>query len=1753
MTRLSRKNQRRIIASLLTGVFMMQPTMLTVVASEIVSGGTAMTKTNGAYNIDPSSISGNVGFREYTKFNLTEGDIANLIYKYGANNIDTFVNLMQDSAFNINGVVNSMRDGNFYNGKAVFISPKGVIVGASGVLNVGSFGAYTPDPTNEIRYQKLLNAETRNENSWNEFENAGTSLQTTGPYGTGEGIVRIEGKVLANKDVVIRAGDVNLKNSGAVFAGVNKNLVLDPTNAENLFNTLVSTDNLKPGTTFSNDNGKIVITSSAFGNYDFNTLQEAGTKIDGKLVNLSTGGEGISIENKKIAGNGININGDIINLTGKVDIANFDGNLKVGSSGTITNYGTETELLNRPYTTGTNSELKISGNINTPNGNTKISNFGNNGLTIDGSVNTNTVYIQNGFDPSIAGINRTNTGAMNITGRIKTTGNAELWNTEYGINGMNISGVVDAGGSAKFTNDGAGGLNVTANTQNTNNIISNGLEMYNTGENGLNINGKVQNTGTATVYNYEGGTNGLNIGGTFNNTEAATFTNDGSAGLNVSGTLTSKTLNMTNNGTGGMNFESGANVTSNGNSEYKNTKGAMHAKSGSKLNNTTGTAHYINTGSGGMLFEGTVVNTGTTNAENKAGEMRLSGSFTNTGNSTFTNDGTALNVSGTVTNNEGKLILTNNGAGGLNVIANSSNTNNIVSNGIEMNNTGENGLNINGKVQNTGTAAVYNHEGGTKGLNIGGAFNNTGAATFTNDGNDGLNTSGTITSTTLTMINNGNKGLNFKSGANVTSSSDSRIENNGGVLHAQEGSNIKTKSGKATYINHGNGGMLLEGNITNGTLNTDGTVANTVTTIANNYAGEMRIGGNYTNYGVSTFKNNDGGSALNVTGNVTNYNDKLTITNDGSKGLTVTESGFIDAHNQIAITNNGTDGLIVEGGIANIGNGEYINNVGKFEAKAGSYMSNNTGTAHYYNKGNGGMLLKGKTENVGTTNAENTAGEMLIAGDFTNKGSSTFTNTGTVLNVTGTINKNIENTAETSVKLDNTGAGGLNITNTGYVKASTIEMKNTGKSGLNVAGTTTSTADTTVTNSGADGFNTTGTIEAASGNINTTNTGAAGTNVKSTGEIKSMFGNTTINDTSKGGVNIEGYVKGKNVNISSNGGNVTMGDNTTHTNPSYVYADENVNITSTNGSILNYGVEKILIKTRSGDLTMNAENGTIGLGVQQNACNGSGCTGIGPKADAARDFTKSINTQIAGKVNAHTNATSEAAKQEDLVINYASIGSDMKVDTIKADGRVILTVDDDYGATNNGKKYSIVNARPNDNTDTNIEGWGISLIADKNIGTSDNKVTFIQNRASDGYKMDALANKNIYLKENSFNDSNYGREKEVKNNEVCTMIAREGDMYVEFAGDTNIKNITAEGNLTVITRGQNMNIDNLGHIKDASVEPKDYFGTRDYGLNDNPNLPDGGNTGIYGKEPLPNKVVVKALDINHNIRPTEAEIEVPRAGEGTYEAYANSTVKITNAVVDKGHMDITADNVYANGIEAHFNKDGFSKIENNITNKTDGVFNALSDKNAENNIPNGHAVRPGDVSGIGRNKHERNYYYNKGNGNMANPFIVVDDNNDNIADATPLALEKNKPINPPHIDDPTPKPKTVIDDDGRWMNIPRDEDEVDNIDKRQYMRFNVNGSEFPILLERTNNGVTSILDVSRGGVALAHDGSLKVGDIVPLHMKYADMDVHAQVKVVSATTSRAGAEFVNIDKGTANQLLYLNIVVDNWHNALSLK
>lgn len=1075
------------------------------------------------------------------------------------------------------------------------------------------------------------------------------------------------------------------------------------------------------------------------------------------------------------------------------------------------------------------------------------------------------------------------------------------------------------------------------------------------------------------------------------------------------------------------------------------------------------------------------------------------------------------------TNYSGILINSHNGStpdgdaitSGINVSGNIVNTKGLV----EFNNNGGD-LDISGNIKNIGTTHIYNqplaqYSDATKneniaknsGINITGKIDTKGNLRIENRGGKGLNISGTVNHEGDSFVQNGYSSENdiMGYGKNNEKLDNTGALNIGGTFnttgnaeflnteYGQDGLNVTgnvTTGGKATYTNKGAAGL----NVKQG-----GAIKSSQGLEMTNYGvGGLNITGSANNTGKATVTNHSG--RLTVGGTFTN-NGNATFVNNGTElnvsGTVSNENGLLD------MTNNGANGF-------------NVTETGKISGNGGLNMTNSeTGTA--------GMNINGTVTNIGNANVLNKAGALNVGGSFTNTGDAVFTNDGTNLVVNGTVTNN---------------KGTLKMTN------------NNGA--FNVNGTVRNNGTTTnLTNAGADGLNVSGTVY-SNGDLTMTNTGAKGINLASTGRVKGD-NNIYINNNSKGGVNVKGLVNGqKDVNITSENGNVVIGDNTENDN--YITAGDNININVNNGSILNEGSAtkvKTLLKANK-NLNMYVTDGTIGTEVQQDGAI-SGSTGIGPKNQGSRDFSKSINANIGGNVTAKT--TKNATTANNLVINYAAIDSDMNINSIKADGRVILTVDDSShanGGAASGTRYNMLDANKTKGN-VNVEGTGISLISNGSIGTKDNKLTFVQTDAANN-KMDALANENIYLRENSFDA--YGRNKETKLNTVSTMIAREGDLDVEFAGDTTIDNITAEGDMKIVTRGQKMHIKNLGHIKDSAVTPEDYFGPRDYGLRDNPNLPNGGYTGEYENEALPNNVVVKALDINHNIRKTEKTLD------GGYEAWANSTVRIDNAVLDKGKLDITADEIYANGIHATFNKDGFTKVKDPTTNKVQGTPDGVE------GIPTGHAVRPGDVTDTGRGETERNYYYPAGDGDGT--FKGEDSNvdpDDGIVDATPLEIpdtpEPPTPPDPPEppippdppeppvppTPDPEPDPTPNIPDgDGSITYTQRKgEDNIDNIDKRQYMRFNVADTKNPVALEKSSK-IDGLLDVSRGGIAVSHHNDLKVGDVVPVHLTYGDLDIKTNVKIVTATTSRAGAMFVDLDQATANKLLYLNILLEDSMN-----
>ncbi|MBD5402793.1 leukotoxin LktA family filamentous adhesin, partial [bacterium] len=486
----SRKRSKRVLASALTALFIAQQSMLlSVVASDITgvtNGG------HGTFNINPEHASGNVGFRGYENFNLDQGDIANLIYHLNGVDLTTFINLV-DNTININGLLNTVnKNGDFTNGKAIFVSPNGMIVGASGVLNVGSLGVYTPNSGYYNSAKRRLEAKTIT------ADEVPTLIKSNGG-----GEITIDGKILSAGGVDLKGGQITVGQNAGVIGGINPEQMLALTSekqANDLFNKLVNTDNINSGNKFiSNEQGQINITSSK------------GTDIQGSVINYATGDDSkIYINNT--GDNGIKIAGDVVNTKGKLDIHNNKGNLVI--SGNVKNDGT-TRIWNSPYKVYSEVELDngltITGNVDTK-GTLDIRNSGERGIDISGSIrHDGDAFITNGATPEIVTFGNT-MGGLNVSGNIENTGNIVFLNTVDGVDGMNITGVVNAGETATFTNHGQAGLNVLEEGK----IAATNVVMENTGEMGVNIDSKarINSTNDTTIINDSVG--GVNVKGLVN-------------------------------------------------------------------------------------------------------------------------------------------------------------------------------------------------------------------------------------------------------------------------------------------------------------------------------------------------------------------------------------------------------------------------------------------------------------------------------------------------------------------------------------------------------------------------------------------------------------------------------------------------------------------------------------------------------------------------------------------------------------------------------------------------------------------------------------------------------------------------------------------------------------------------------------------------------------------------------------------------------------------------------------------------------------------------------------------------------------------------------------------------------------------------------------------------------------------------------------------------------------------------------------
>ncbi|MBQ8460040.1 leukotoxin LktA family filamentous adhesin [bacterium] len=691
--------------------------LVAIAAALSVSGAqasniTGVTPTGNTYNINPEKINGDVGYRKYDNFTLTQGDIANLIFKGQKGgqdrNIEAFINLVKNGV-NINGVLNSMRDGKFYDGHVIFMTPGGFIVGSSGVLNVGSLSVATPSTT---KYNSLI--DDYDAKYYKNIDQVSKIKQDSNAE------INIKGKVLARSGVDLRGANVNI--SGDILNGIkNSSILSSQEQADALFNSLVNTQGLTGANDLVADKNSIILIKSS---------KDGGLNVSGNVVNYK--GETYLTNNGT---GGLQVNGGVYGSE-LTRLYNTKGDLNIKSTGNLVS-DKQAIVLNK------GKDLLLANGSNVAADKVEIYNYGTGKLGAAGDIAANgTLAVKN-----VTGSGMTLEGLL-----INLSGQTAL-NNYKGT--MLVNGEINNNGNMGIINRGDG-LSITKNADITN---VGKLKIANTGNNGTTIVGKIDNTGETRIYNDAGK---LNLATDSSKTTAATITNrDGklyiigrndstgivassasvisnengplvirnhsksisndTRGLDLQGTITSKNGTVAINNDSGNMYVSGNINVDGGNLGIINRSrgGDMTLASNGKINSQNGNVNIKNYGQGDMEFNSELSHTGRVNVLANSGALNLGATVHNNSGKLGENggfyaaarqNGTGINVTSTfVVDGNGEVLIKNiSGQNGLRYNGTINTTNNQAA---LVNKVGS--MEVSGKITTTGAPIIISNQGGS--------------------------------------------------------------------------------------------------------------------------------------------------------------------------------------------------------------------------------------------------------------------------------------------------------------------------------------------------------------------------------------------------------------------------------------------------------------------------------------------------------------------------------------------------------------------------------------------------------------------------------------------------------------------------------------------------------------------------------------------------------------------------------------------------------------------------------------------------------------------------------------------------------------------------------------------------------------------------------------------------------------------------------------------------------------------------------
>lgn len=348
--------------------------------------------TNVSTSGNTTSISGGIeagsstNILHFYDFNLSQGDIANFIMGFGVNK---YVGLV-DKQIVINGILNSFKNGTI-GGDVMFVSPEGMLVGQSGILNVGSLQLVTP---NQTSYDSVIAQGRRvSLSSINRLRSDSDTSST-----------EIYGKIFSS-------GAINLEDANKITLGMESDIV-SGFNANGFAKTrtgdlsgIVNDEGIVDAQYMSGNSGNIKIVSKSIAAEDTFSRESLIQSTGNVTINTpSTSATQISLTSRVEAG-------------GDVTIGNFNETSPTESTTTVNLYNTVNSKGNISVNgdtayIGSDADLNASSPGGTIETNTRLRLTLNSDMTADSGIKINSIAnFEQGANSSIRNLS---TGNINI-------------------------------------------------------------------------------------------------------------------------------------------------------------------------------------------------------------------------------------------------------------------------------------------------------------------------------------------------------------------------------------------------------------------------------------------------------------------------------------------------------------------------------------------------------------------------------------------------------------------------------------------------------------------------------------------------------------------------------------------------------------------------------------------------------------------------------------------------------------------------------------------------------------------------------------------------------------------------------------------------------------------------------------------------------------------------------------------------------------------------------------------------------------------------------------------------------------------------------------------------------------------------------------------------------------------------------------------------------------------------------------------